>query len=181
MRRILYLLAAIMAFGAFSCSAPLTAEEKAVRAKLDTLAYMSAVARLDSMEFIIPAQTVQINGRRVNFTANDMINFISAHDGQCVVQLASAFSPFPGPNGLGGITAKGNVSLLSKKADNRGTIVYEYKVNSLPQSMRIVLRLPYLSTRAQAEVSGNLRGGNVFITGDVKPWQIGRTAEGYSL
>ena len=181
MRRLFYLLSVIVALGAFSCRTSMTSEEKAMRAKLDTIAYENVVACLDSMDFIIPAQTVQIRGHRLHFTSSELINFIYAHDGKCAVQLASASNPFPGPNGIGGVTAKGDVRLLSKKIDKKGNAMYEFSVNSLPQSMRIVMTLPYMSTRVQAEVSGNLRGGNVVLTGYVEPYQSGRIAEGQSL
>lgn len=65
-------------------------------------AFNEAMQAITNQSFVLEANSVQPLNGRVYFV-NSNTNFVSLNDGQAMVQIASN-SPYPGPNGLGGIT-----------------------------------------------------------------------------
>ena len=84
-------------------------EERQVRDSIiDATEFNSALQAMKNQSFVLEAATVQaINGQV--YSVNSTTNFVSLNDGRAMVQIASN-SPFPGPNGLGGITVQGTAS-----------------------------------------------------------------------
>lgn len=178
---------AAMAVGAgvSGCSSSMTAEERAARkaeqALLDSVAHNLAVERLDAMEFLIPAKTLQISGGRVNTFPNDVTNFITAHEGKGIIQLASMRSMRLGANGMGGITLEGVLSLKRHTKDKRGAQMWEYSLGTTLGVCQIVVDLPANSDRARVNVRGAFTGGSYTITGPVQPYNRSSIAVGRSF
>ena len=74
------------------------------------------------------------------FYVNSNTNFVSLNDGQAMVQIASN-SPYPGPNGLGGITVQGSASNIQTKQDDKGNVYLNMNVQGVFISATVSLML----------------------------------------
>ena len=80
-------------------------------------AFNNAMQAITNRSFVLEANSVQpLNGRV--YYVNSNTNFVSLNDGQAMVQIASN-SPYPGPNGLGGITVQGSASNVGQTRKQR--------------------------------------------------------------
>ncbi len=175
-------LSAIMSSG---CSSSLTAEERAAnkarQAMLDSVAHNLSVERLDALDFIIPAKTLQIDNGRVNTFPNDVTNFISAHDGKGMIQLASMRGNRLGANGMGGITLEGVISLNRRTSDKKGNHTWEYSLGTTLGMCQILVNLPSGGDRVSVNVRGAFSSGSYTITGQVRPYNRSTISVGRSF
>ena len=104
-------------------------EKRAARLAKDSImgeaAFNKAMQAITNQSFVLEATSVQPLNGRVYFV-NSNTNFVSLNDGQAMVQIASN-SPYPGPNGLGGITVQGTISNLQVKQDYVNNFEKYYK------------------------------------------------------
>lgn len=170
-----------------SCSifkpAELTPEEQARRdaeRQADSLAFLQAAACLETMNFIIVPSSIQINGQRTHFAPNEMTNFVCATGGKGIIQLSSARNPFPGPNGMGGITADGTIKLTRQRTGKKGDRTFEYNIMGRA-SATVTVNLPRNGTRASVRITSNIYPGSLSINGRVVPYDAERLTIGAPL
>lgn len=184
---ILMALAALSLPGLWCCSSfkptEFTEAEKAQQAaerQVDSLAFLTASACLESMNFIIIPSSIQINGQRTHFAPDEMTNFMCAADGKGIIQLASARNPSPGANGMGGITTDGSIKLTRQRTTKKGDRSFEYNIQGRA-SATITVNLPKNSTRASVRITSNLYPGSINMNGKVVPYDVTRVSVGAPL
>ena len=120
------------------------AERDAERAKLraeeqvqDMAAYQQAVQALKNKQFVLEAnQVIFRNGMSSFVTSNT--NFVLMNGNRATVQTAFN-TPYPGPNGIGGVTVDGNSSDMSSGNNNASvSISPNFNNNNLTLNGNIV-------------------------------------------
>lgn len=108
-----------------SVSAQKSADRKAARAAqkeyyraLDARMHDSAMKALQDSAFILKADKVTFRRGRIAYVSSTT-NFVSMEGERAVIQLAFPNLPWPGANGLGGITVDGIVTNVSVKTDQK--------------------------------------------------------------
>ena len=163
------------------CSPRLTPEQKTLQHQADSLAAAGAIANLDNMEFIIKAESIQIDGGRMHHGTDNSVNFVAVHDGSCIIQLASARNPRPGANGMGGITVEGRIRQTAHSTDKKGNRRYEYSVSGAGVSANMVISLRKDSYSADVRIGGNFHGHDCRMYGPVKPYNKAEIVVGRHL
>lgn len=139
--------------------------------------FQQTQALLDSRDFVLEADFLQDRyGNRV--FVSSIINFIAIDSTEAVIQIGSNHSF--GPNGLGGVTAKGKITN------------WELKTNEKNKSFRLTVNVMTniglydvnfsisASGRATALLTG-LRRGNLSFEGNLIPLQESYVFEGNSI
>lgn len=98
------------------------------------------------------------------YYVNSNTNFVSLNDGQAMVQIASN-SPYPGPNGLGGVTVQGSASNIQTKQDKNGNVYLSMSVQGVFISATVNLVLMNGSNKATVTVDPNFSGRDLTMTG----------------
>ena len=112
------------------------AQRDAERAKLraeeevqDMAAYQQAVQALKNKQFVLEAnQVVFRNGMSAFVTSNT--NFVLMNGNRATVQTAFN-TPYPGPNGIGGVTVDGNSSDMKMNIDKKGNVNCSFSVQGI--------------------------------------------------
>ncbi len=178
---LLFTLAISICASLAGCSPRLTPEQKALQHQADSLAAAGAVANVDNMEFIIKAESIQLDGGRTHHGTDNSVNFVAVHDGSCIIQLASARNPRPGPNGMGGITVEGRIRQTAHTIDKKGNRRYEYSVSGAGVSANMVISLRKGSSSADVRISGNFHGHDCRMYGPVHPYNKAEIVVGRHL
>lgn len=180
-------LAALSLPGLWSCAAFKPAEhaeaeqaQRAAERHADSLAFMTASVCLESMNFIIVPSSIQINGRRTHFAPDEMTNFVCATDGKGIIQLASARNPYPGANGMGGITTDGSIKLTRQRTTKKGDRSFEYNIQGRAPAT-IAVNLPRNGTRVSVRITSNIYPGAINMNGKVVPYDVTRLSVGAPL
>ena len=121
--------------------------------------FNAAVQAINNQSFVLEANNIQPMNGQV-FYVNSNTNFVSLNDGQAMVQIASN-SPYPGPNGLGGITVQGSASNIQTKQDDKGNV---YLTNG--------------TNNATVTVDPNFSGRNLRMTGTLLPYSQSNIFQG---
>lgn len=144
----------------------------------------AAMARLvDSMvqsrKFVLEADFLSDQtGNRV--VVNSLINFIALDSSKIVIQIAST-SGIGGPNGMGGVTTRGNVSKYEVRKTGKNKDVYWMRIiaNTTLGTYDISLNISPTSD-ADASISG-LRPGKLNYHGNIKPLGRSKVYQGMSI
>ncbi len=152
-------------------------EERLQRdAIMGAAAFQTAVQAIESGSWVIQANTVQpLNGRL--FYVNSNTNYVSVNDGQATVQVASN-SPYPGPNGLGGITVQGNVSNLQVEQEKNGNVYVTFAVQGVFISATLSMVLYNNSGNATITVDPNFSNRDLTLTGPLVPYSESNVFQG---
>lgn len=154
-------------------------QEKRLQAAIDSVNFVNAMIALEKMEFSIGADRAAIKGGVANYVESNT-NFINAHDGKAIVQLARIGS-MRGTNGLGGITVEGNVSNIKTRTSKKGNFSLEFSVMGSAISARISIDIPKGSNYATATVYPNFNSDTLTIYGIVIPYSSTKTFQGHTL
>ena len=155
-------------------------EKKEVRlakdAAMDEAAFNSAMQAITDKSFVIEANSVQpMNG--MVYYVNSNTNFVSLNNGQAMVQIASN-SPYPGPNGLGGVTVQGTASNIQVKQENNGNVYLSMSVQGIFISATVNLVLYSGSNNASVTVDPNFSGRNLTMNGTLLPYSQSNVFQG---
>jgi len=131
--------------------------------------FNAAVQAINNQSFVLEANNIQPMNGQV-FYVNSNTNFVSLNDGQAMVQIASN-SPYPGPNGLGGITVQGSASNVQVKQENNGNVY-------LSMSVQGSLMLTNGTNNATVTVDPNFSGRNLRMTGTLLPYSQSNIFQG---
>lgn len=139
-------------------------------------AFNAAVQAINNQSFVLEANTIQPMSGQV-FYVNSNTNFVSLNDGQAMVQIASN-SPYPGPNGLGGITVQGSASNIQTKQDDKGNVYLNMSVQGTFISATVSLMLTSGTDNATVTVDPNFSGRNLQMTGVLLPYSQSNIFQG---
>ena len=134
--------------------------------------FNAAVQAINNQSFVLEANNIQPMNGQV-FYVNSNTNFVSLNDGQAMVQIASN-SPYPGPNGLGGITVQGSASNIQTKQDDKGNVYLNMNVQGVFISATVSLML----TNGTVTVDPNFSGRNLRMTGTLLPYSQSNIFQG---
>lgn len=154
-------------------------QAKALEAIQDTIAYQSAIQALKEGAFVVEASNVIFRNGIMRYVSSNT-NFISANDGQGVVQ--TAFSNFfYSPNGLGGVTVKGSISYPKLNIDKDGNVFYSMSINGIALSATVDIVLTGGTNQVSATVNPNFSGNTLTFTGDLVPYNKSSVFQGTTL
>lgn len=138
--------------------------------------FNAAVQAINNQSFVLEANSIQPRSGQV-FYVNSNTNFVSLNDGQAMVQIASN-SPYPGPNGLGGITVQGAASNIQTKQDDKGNVYLNMSVQGVFISATVNLVLTNGTNRATVTVDPNFSGRDLRMTGVLLPYSQSNIFQG---
>ena len=138
--------------------------------------FNAAVQAINNQSFVLEANNIQPMNGQV-FYVNSNTNFVSLNDGQAMVQIASS-SPYPGPNGLGGITVQGSASNIQTKQDDKGNVYLSMNLQSVFISATVSLMLTNETNNATRTVDPNFSGRNLTMTGTLLPYSQSNIFQG---
>ena len=142
--------------------------EKRLREHKDEVAFAKASNSLRRGYFVLVADNIQIGNmgyRHYDISRNSNFILVQGEDG--IVQFALN-TGFPGTNGLGGWTGKGNVRYSRIKYDDNGDIYYEYQLIGSNINARVFITLFHNSKRAMAQITG---GPDITMYGEILPYR----------
>lgn len=138
--------------------------------------FNAAVQAINNQSFVLEANNIQPMNGQV-FYVNSNTNFVSLNDGQAMVQIASN-SPYPGPNGLGGITVQGSASNIQTKQDDKGNVYLNMNVQGVFISATVSLMLTNGTNNATVTVDPNFSVRNLRMTGTLLPYSQSNIFQG---
>lgn len=142
--------------------------EKRLREHKDEVAFAKASNSLRRGYFVLVADNIQIGNmgyRHYDISQNSNFILVQGEDG--IVQFALN-TGFPGTNGLGGWTGKGNVRYSRIKYDDNGDVYYEYQLIGSNINARVFITLFHNSKRAMAQITG---GPDITMYGEILPYR----------
>ena len=150
------------------------AERDAERAKLraeeevqDMVAYQQAVQALKNKQFVLEAnQVVFRNGMSAFVTSNT--NFVLMNGNRATVQTAFN-TPYPGPNGIGGVTVDGNSSDMKMNIDKKGNVNCSFSVQGIGISAQVFINMSSGNNTASVSISPNFSNNNLTLNGNIVP------------
>ncbi|MFI3239862.1 MAG: DUF4251 domain-containing protein [Bacteroidales bacterium] len=144
------------------------AEEEAKEEVLETKLFTVSKTAIGEMEFVIKAQRLTFpNGRTLN--CDESTNFISASDGETVVQISFPNVGYGGFNGLGGITVDGRITGEKSSETRKGNITLRYSVSGSSLSAQIFITLLKDSNEVIVDVEPNFSGNRLTVYGTLYP------------
>ena len=158
---------------------PSKQERKAMQARIDSLMNLKAQSAINDTAFVIEADEVTFKrGYTVHVTSNT--NFIAFCGDKAVVQVAFNV-PWPGFNGLGGITLEGSVSGYKKTTDKKGNIYIQANVNGVGISAQVFITLWNGGNQATASIQQNFRSGRITLSGNTVPLEESNIFQGTAI
>ena len=150
------------------------AERDAERAKLraeeqaqDMASYQLAIEALKNKQFVLEAnQVIFQNGMSAFVTSNT--NFVLMNGNRATVQTAFN-TPYPGPNGIGGVTVDGNSSDMKMNMDKKGNINCSFSVQGIGISAQVFINMTSGSNSATVTISPNFSNNNLTLNGNIVP------------
>ena len=143
------------------------AQRDAERAKLraeeevqDMAAYQQAVQALKNKQFVLEANQV------VFVTSNT--NFVLMNGNRATVQTAFN-TPYPGPNGIGGVTVDGNSSDMKMNIDKKGNVNCSFSVQGIGISAQVFINMSSGNNTASVSISPNFSKNNLTLNGNIVP------------
>ena len=142
-------------------------ERKDMEARMDSLMHATAEKAIDDTAFVLEADRVTFK-RGYTAHVTSTTNFIAACGGEATVQVAFNV-PWPGFNGLGGITVEGDISNYKKTKDKKGNVYIEMSVNGRAISAWLFITLWKDSDKASVTVQQNFYSGKITLEGKIVP------------
>lgn len=155
-------------------------EAKKLERKLkEELQFKEAEQALKEQAFVLEADRVIFKrGRSVFVTSNT--NFVSLVDGRATVQTAFN-GPYPGPNGMGGVTVDGQASNIQMSKDKKGNINFSMQIIGLGISAQVNIQLYHGSNSASVTVSPSFNSNRITLNGVLLPVDQSNVFKGRSL
>lgn len=154
-------------------------QRKAMQARIDSLMNLKAQSAINDTAFVLEADEVTFKrGYTVHVTSNT--NFVAFCGNRAVVQVAFNV-PWPGFNGLGGITVEGSVSGYKKYSDKKGNTYIQANVNGVGISAQVFITLWNGGDKATVTVQQNFRSGKITLDGCIVPLEESNMFKGTSI
>lgn len=154
---------------------PMTKKEKR-KAQLEA-DFKATQHLLENKQFVLEADFLQDRYGNRAFVSST-INFVAVDSMEAVIQIGSNYRI--GPNGVGGVTAKGRITKWELEPD--------YKRKTFALEMNVMTSIGIYDLRFTIGPSGNakalltgLRAGNLTFDGTVVSMEESRVFEGHSI
>jgi hypothetical protein len=139
--------------------------------------YQLNKSMLDNRDFVLEANYLQdrFGIRRI---VNSMINFVAVDSTTAIIQVGSDYRN--GPNGVGGVTAKGKISKwqLTENKKNRS---FDLTINVMTNIGIYDLQISIDSWGNSTVRLSGLSAGQLTFEGNLEPYSESRVYEGRSL
>jgi hypothetical protein len=133
----------------------------------DMAAYQQAVQALKNKQFVLEAnQVIFRNGMSAFVTSNT--NFVLMNGNRATVQTAFN-TPYPGPNGIGGVTVDGNSSDMKMNVDKKGNVNCSFSVQGIGISAQVFITMSNGDNNASVTISPNFSNNNLTLNGNIIP------------
>ena len=143
--------------------AKLKAEENVA----DMASYQQALQALKNKQFVLEANQVIFQNGQTAFVMSNT-NFVMMNGSKSTVQIAFN-TPYPGPNGIGGVTVNGTSSDMEMKIDKKGNVNCSFSIQGIGISAQIFISLGYGNNTATLTVSPNFNNNQLTFNGNVLP------------
>ena len=118
-------------------------------------------------QFVLEAnQVVFRNGMSAFVTSNT--NFVLMNGNRATVQTAFN-TPYPGPNGIGGVTVDGNSSDMKMNIDKKGNVNCSFSVQGIGISAQVFINMSSGNNTASVSISPNFSNNNLTLNGNIVP------------
>ena len=142
-------------------------ERKALEARKDSQISARARQAVYDTAFVVEADEVTFKRGYTAHVTSDT-NFIAVCGGEAVVQVAFNV-PWPGFNGLGGITVDGYINKYERTEDEKGNVYVQMSVNGRAISAQVFITLWADTDEATVSVQQNFYSGRITLNGKVVP------------
>ena len=122
--------------------ARLKAEEQVA----DAVSYDDAVAAWKAHQFVLEADQVMFRNGQTAFN-----------------------TPYPGPNGIGGVTVDGSTSDMQITTDKKGNVNCQFSIQGIGISAQIFISLTNGGNNATVTISPNFNSNTMTLTGNLVP------------
>jgi len=151
--------------------------EKAKQAKLDSIYAIEISHALDTKQWVIEADRLSNRkGQTVNVNSN--LNFVAIEGDEAYVQLGR--NSGMGPNGVGGITVRANITKYEVNKNKKGTYFIHVFASSALGSFDIRIDMNATGQMASATIQGN-SSRRVTYSGQVVPMSRSTVYKGTPL
>lgn len=154
--------------------ARLRAEEQAS----DAVAYQQAVQAIKDKQFVLEANQVIFKYGQTAFVSSNT-NFVMLNGNKATVQIAFN-TPYPGPNGIGGVTVDGTASDMKVTTDKRGNVNCNFSVQGIGISAQVFITLTNGGNNATVTVNPNFNSNTLTLSGNLVPLQQSDVFKGRS-
>lgn len=151
------------------------AQRDAERAKLkaeeqveDQLAYQQAIKAIKDRQFVLEADRVTFRDGQTAFVASNT-NFVMLNKQRATVQVAFN-TPYPGPNGIGGVTVDGTISDMKVTTDKRGNVNCSFNVQGVGISAQVFITLTEGDNSATVNINPNFNSNTLSLSGNLVPF-----------
>ena len=143
------------------------AQARAQEQAEDMASYQEAIQALKDKQFVLEAnQVIFRNGQNAFVTSNT--NFVLVNGQKGTVQIAFN-TPYPGPNGIGGITVDGTVSDMQMNMDKRGNVNCNFSIQGIGISAQIFINLTEGNNNATVTINPNFNSNTLTLSGNLVP------------
>lgn len=130
--------------------------------------YQNTLKAIENRDFVLEADRLVFKyGRTAH--VNSGTNFIAVSGDKATVQIASSYSPYAGPNGIGGITVTGTISNIKEDKDKNGNLSFSMNVNGTGISAYVYFTLVKGTNQSSITVSPNLNSNRITLIGSIYP------------
>ena len=134
--------------------ARLKAEEQAA----DQVAYQQAVQAIKDKQFVLEADQVIFKRGQTAFVSSNT-NFVMLNGQRATVQVAFN-TPYPGPNGIGGVKVT---------TDKRGNVNCNFSVQGIGISAQVFITLTNGGNNATVTINPNFNSNTLTLSGNLVP------------
>ena len=153
--------------------------KKLERKMKDEMLYRQAEKALKDQSFVLEADRVIFKRGRSAFVTSNT-NFVALADGRATIQIAFN-GPYPGPNGLGGVTVDGRASNIQMNKDKKGNISFSMQVLGSGISAQVNIELYNGSNMASVTVSPSFNTNRITLNGALLPAEDSNVFKGRSF
>ena len=154
-------------------------QKKELHAREDSLRAAEAVEAVANRQFIAFADQITLRRGRT-FNVNSSVNYVSLNGDEAVIQLASN-APWPGFNGMGGVTLKGMATDIRTSFDKKGNLSMSMRVSGSGLSGEVSMQLPKGGDRAYVQIKGTFSFRQLSMYCTVEPYDGTGVVQGTSL
>lgn len=143
------------------------AKAKAQEQAYDAAAYQQAVQALKNKQFVLEADQVIFRNGQSAFVSSTT-NFVMMNGSRATVQIAFN-TPYPGPNGIGGVTVDGSASDMKMTTDKKGNVNCNFSVQGIGISAQVFISLTNGGNNATVTVNPNFNSNTLTLNGNLVP------------
>lgn len=143
------------------------AKMKAEEQAYDAVSYDQAVQALKDKQFVLEADQVIFRNGQSAFVSTTT-NFVMMNGSRATVQIAFN-TPYPGPNGIGGVTVDGTASDMKMTTDKKGNVNCNFSVQGIGISAQVFISLTNGGNNATVTVNPNFNSNTLTLNGNLVP------------